>query len=85
MPFFLSTYRYLEEIGYTDALLDVRSSRVRSLLGIHTDKSDQMKDDVSNQQQQPSQSLSADSRFVLVMLPASLYTNNRLIDHDISL
>ena len=27
-------FRYLQEIGYTDAILDVRSSRVRSLLGL---------------------------------------------------
>lgn len=28
--------RYLQEIGYTDAILDVRSSRVRPLLGLTT-------------------------------------------------
>lgn len=27
-------FRYLQEIGYTDAILDVRSSRARSLLGL---------------------------------------------------
>ena len=53
--------RYLEEIGYTDALLDVRSSRVRSLLGIHTDKEGPIKDDVT---QQPNQAMSGDSRLV---------------------
>lgn len=31
--FFLS--RYLQEIGYTDTIIDVRSNRVRSLLGLH--------------------------------------------------
>jgi len=41
--------RYLEEIGYTDALLDVRSSRVRSLLGIHTDRGEQMKEEITQQ------------------------------------
>lgn len=28
-------FRYLQEIGYTDAILDVRSNRVRSLLGLN--------------------------------------------------
>ena len=27
--------RYLHEIGYTDTIIDVRSNRVRSLLGLH--------------------------------------------------
>ena len=29
-------YRYLQEIGYTDTIIDVRSSRVRQLLGIQS-------------------------------------------------
>ncbi|XP_046847886.1 LOW QUALITY PROTEIN: striatin-like [Xenia sp. Carnegie-2017] len=33
--------QYLQEIGYTDAILDVRSSRVRSLLGL-TDQNNKM-------------------------------------------
>jgi striatin 1/3/4 len=28
-------YRYLQEIGYTDTIIDVRSNRVRSLLGLN--------------------------------------------------
>lgn len=28
------SYRYLQEVGYTDTILDVRSSRVRSILGL---------------------------------------------------
>ena len=28
-------FRYLHEIGYTDTIIDVRSNRVRSLLGLH--------------------------------------------------
>lgn len=27
-------FRYLQEIGYTDTIIDVRSARVRSLLGL---------------------------------------------------
>ena len=27
-------FRYLQEIGYTDTIIDVRSSRVRQLLGL---------------------------------------------------
>ena len=33
LQLFLS--RYLNEIGYTDTIIDVRSNRVRSLLGLH--------------------------------------------------
>ena len=29
-------YRYLQEIGYTDTIIDVRSARVRSLFGLST-------------------------------------------------
>jgi hypothetical protein len=35
---FLNVYnffRYLQEIGYTDTIIDVRSNRVRSLLGLN--------------------------------------------------
>lgn len=28
-------FRYLQEIGYTDTIIDVRSNRVRSLLGLN--------------------------------------------------
>lgn len=28
-------FRYLHEIGYTDTIIDVRSSRVRNLLGLN--------------------------------------------------
>ena len=31
---FKSLLRYLQEVGYTDTILDVRSSRVRSILGL---------------------------------------------------
>lgn len=35
-------FRYLQEIGYTDTIIDVRSNRVRSLLGLNnnTDSED---------------------------------------------
>ena len=35
--FYYFIHRYLQEIGYTDKVLDMRSARVRSLLGITTD------------------------------------------------
>ena len=35
---FLNLFRYLQEIGFTDKVLDVRSARVRSLLGATTDE-----------------------------------------------
>lgn len=31
-------YRYLQEIGYTDTIIDVRSNRVRSLLGLNNNE-----------------------------------------------
>ena len=31
-----SLFRYLQEIGYTDTIIDVRSARVRSLLGLQS-------------------------------------------------
>lgn len=38
---------YLQEIGYTDTIIDVRSNRVRSLLGLSNQN-----EEVTNQQQQ---------------------------------
>jgi len=29
-------FRYLQEIGYTDTIIDVRSARVRQLLGLNS-------------------------------------------------
>ena len=37
---FCQFFRYLQEIGYTDTIIDVRSSRVRSLLGLNPVKSE---------------------------------------------
>lgn len=31
------TLRYLQEVGYTDTILDVKSQRVRALLGLTAD------------------------------------------------
>lgn len=31
-------FRYLQEIGYTDTIIDVRSNRVRSLLGLNNNE-----------------------------------------------
>lgn len=40
---FFFYYRYLQEIGYTDTIIDVRSNRVRSLLGLNNNTdSDEM-------------------------------------------
>ena len=33
--FFIFSFRYLHEIGYTDTIIDIRSNHVRSLLGLH--------------------------------------------------
>lgn len=30
----MTHFRYLQEIGYTDTIIDVRSTRVRQLLGL---------------------------------------------------
>lgn len=32
--FSVCLFRYLQEVGYTDTILDVRTQRVRSLLGL---------------------------------------------------
>ncbi|XP_041418672.1 striatin isoform X2 [Xenopus laevis] len=36
--------QYLQEVGYTDTILDVKSKRVRSLLGLSADSSDRLTD-----------------------------------------
>lgn len=36
----VSTLRYLQEVGYTDTILDVKSQRVRALLGLTGDSGD---------------------------------------------
>lgn len=33
--------QYLQEIGYTDRIIDVRSTRVRALLGLNNNNADQ--------------------------------------------
>lgn len=35
-----SSFRYLQEVGYTDTILDVKSKRVRALLGLSSDASE---------------------------------------------
>ena len=44
----LSICRYLHEIGYTDTIIDVRSNRVRSLLGLHDVPGEVSKEDAAN-------------------------------------
>lgn len=39
--------RYLQEIGYTDTIIDVRSNRVRSWLGIHDNLDDENEENAS--------------------------------------
>lgn len=38
MRIFRLFHRYLQEIGYTDTIIDVRSNRVRSLLGLNNNE-----------------------------------------------
>lgn len=40
----LFTRRYLQEVGYTDTILDVKSKRVRALLGFSSDVTDREDD-----------------------------------------
>lgn len=40
--------RYLQEVGYTDTILDVKSKRVRALLGFSSDVTD--REDDKNQE-----------------------------------
>lgn len=35
---FISDIRYLQEIGYTESILDVRSNLVKSLLGLNNNE-----------------------------------------------
>lgn len=37
-------HRYLQEVGYTDTILDVKSKRVRALLGFSSDVTDREDD-----------------------------------------
>ena len=54
---FIVYYRYLQEIGYTDTIIDVRSARVRSLLGLQPhavdSNSDNSQTGLVNGEQQP--------------------------------
>lgn len=43
-----SSFRYLQEVGYTDTILDVKSKRVRALLGLSSDASEK-----ENRNQEP--------------------------------
>merc|ERR1719151_444361 len=40
--------QYLQEIGYTDTIIDVRSNRVRSLLGLQADQENETNQNLSN-------------------------------------
>lgn len=42
------SYRYLQEVGYTDTILDVKSKQVRALLGLSSDASEK-----ENRNQEP--------------------------------
>jgi len=41
--------QYLQEIGYTDTIIDVRSNRVRSLLGLETSEQVQQQENGNNE------------------------------------
>uniref|UniRef100_A0A8C8M677 Striatin n=1 Tax=Oncorhynchus tshawytscha TaxID=74940 RepID=A0A8C8M677_ONCTS len=43
-PYFLHSSRYLQEVGYTDTILDVKSQRVRALLGLAGDSGERPSD-----------------------------------------
>merc|ERR1719318_1454724 len=40
--------QYLQEIGYTDTIIDVRSNRVRSLLGLQSDQDNETNQNLAN-------------------------------------
>ena len=59
--------RYLQEIGYTDTIIDVRSARVRSLLGLQPvsgDSDGEGQPALVNGEQQPSKRDSQNKRCV---------------------
>ena len=43
-------FRYLQEIGYTDTIIDVRSARVRQLLGLQNQTDDDNRPLVNGEQ-----------------------------------
>ncbi|XP_070577227.1 striatin-3-like isoform X2 [Ptychodera flava] len=54
--------QYLQEIGYTDTILDVRSSRVRSLLGLTSNETNTSNLDIENQNIAPIVNGDSDSK-----------------------
>ena len=64
-------HRYLQEIGYTDTIIDVRSARVRSLLGLQPVAGDNENDGqpaLVNGEQQPGKRDSQGKRYVKLLL-----------------
>merc|ERR1719225_2044152 len=45
--------QYLQEIGYTDTIIDVRSNRVRSLLGLQADQENETNQNLANGAETP--------------------------------
>ena len=55
------SFRYLQEIGYTDTIIDVRSNRVRSLLGLHDNIGGGDANDDSNSNMSSSNAINGDA------------------------
>lgn len=67
----LCVLRYLQEIGYTDTIIDVRSARVRSLLGLQPvagDNDNEGQPALVNGEQQPGKRDSQGKRYVMVRM-----------------
>ena len=67
----LCVLRYLQEIGYTDTIIDVRSARVRSLLGLQpvaSDNDNESQPALVNGEQQPGKRDSQGKRYMMIVM-----------------
>ncbi|XP_076464656.1 striatin-3-like isoform X8 [Babylonia areolata] len=77
--------QYLQEIGYTDTIIDVRSARVRSLLGLQPVSGENENDGppaLVNGEQQPGKRDNQGKRVGLKKLPGSEPVDGALIDTE---
>ncbi|KAL8590062.1 hypothetical protein ACOMHN_034293 [Nucella lapillus] len=80
--------QYLQEIGYTDTIIDVRSARVRSLLGLQPVSSEMDMDGqpaLTNGEQQPIKRDSSGKRVGLRRLPGIGPMDSALMDTENSI
>ncbi|XP_025103841.1 striatin-3-like isoform X6 [Pomacea canaliculata] len=77
--------QYLQEIGYTDTIIDVRSARVRSLLGLQPisgDNETESQPALVNGEQQPGKREGPGKRIGLKKIPGTGPIDNALLDTE---